>query len=163
MARDSKNPAQSDPAFVSNFSGLVKPGEYALFGSSDIPQGVPWGGDQCRGVVLAASTMGPFSLRTVAEAIAPRADVYLLRYFRTYPGSAPPRKVDDALYWLDPSGNCWSLHSKDSPDHHREIMSSTGLEGLIDDMDLPAARRGTLAEYRQAGAYLDFENPFNQE
>lgn len=86
-----------------------------------------------------------------------------MRYFRIYPGSSTPRKVDDVLFWNDYGGNPWTIHSKDSPDHHFDIMSSSGLEGLVNDLDLPSASRGTLEEYRAGGAQLDFEGPFHED
>ena len=163
MAKKDKRPNQSDPALIGIFSQFVTPGQYVLFGSSDVPEGIPWGGDECRAVVLAASTVGLTSADGPVDPGDPYGDLYLLRYFRIYPDSPTPRKADDALYWNDVQGNCWSIHSKDSPDHHSSIMSSTDLEALIDDLDLPSARRGTLDEYREAGGFLYFESAFRTE
>jgi hypothetical protein len=160
LARKSKKPKQVDGSFIGILSGYVEPGSYAYFGSSDAPVDVPSGGADCRGLVIAASTMSSTSLPNLPEAVSPANEVYLIRYFRAYPGSTTPRKVDDALYWADSNDRAWAIHSKESPDHHSTIMSSTDMAGLIGDLNLPSARCGSLDQYRIAGAYLEFEDPF---
>ena len=159
MSRKNKQPKTADQTTISNLSSLVNPGEYALYGSSDPPYGIPWGGADCRAIVVAASTFKGTPLPNIPEPISPIGNVYLVRYFRAYPGSTTPRRVDDALYWVNREGNPWKIHSKDSPDHHVNIMTSTSLSGLIEDHDLPTASRGSLKEYRKAGARIDFTDP----
>ena len=163
MPSRNKRPNQVETSLLDIFAGYVNPGEYVYFGSSNAPEEIPSGGDDFRALVLAASTMSSTSLPDIPPAIAPRSKVYLVRYFRNYPQSTTPRKVDDVLYWPDIQGHTWSIHSKESHDHHSTIMSSTDMSGLITDLDLPSASKGTLEEYRIAGAYLDFEKPFKDK
>jgi hypothetical protein len=163
MAPNDKRPNDADPELLRRLSQLISQGEFVLFGSSDNPDGIPWGGEDCRAIVLAASCVTPGSAGTPSDPLDPQGEVFLIRYFRQYPKSTTPRKADDVLFWEDPAGYCWSLHSKDSPDHHSRIMSSTDLAGLIHDLDLPSATHGTIDEYRNAGGLLDFESPFRGE
>jgi len=37
------------------------------------------------------------------------------------------------------------------------------MSGLITDLGLPSASKGTLAQYRSGGALLDFEEPFTDK
>jgi hypothetical protein len=92
--------------------------------------------------------------------MTPHGEVYLWRGFRTIPGDSPPRKVDDCIYYRSKDGKEWSLHSKESPDHHWYIMSGSGMAELIDDHNLPSASSGSLAGYRSRGGNLDFDKPF---
>jgi hypothetical protein len=160
MPKKEKRPNQAQGDLLDIFAGYVNLGEYVRFGSSDVPDNIPSGGEDCRAVVLAASTMGSTSLPDIPETIAPDGKVFLVRYFRNHPQSTTPRKVDDVIYWPDVQGNTWYIHSKDSPDHHSTLMSSTDLESLITDMGLPLASKGTLEDYRGAGGFLNFEDPF---
>jgi hypothetical protein len=145
---------------MTKLSSLVNPGNYIRYGSSEKPGGLPWGGANCRAIVVAASTFEATPLPDIPETNSPDGNVYLIRYFRTYPRKLIPYKVDDALYWVDRDGNPWSIHSKDSPDHHLNIMTSSDLSGLIKDHNLPTASQGSLKEYRKAGARIDFTEPF---
>jgi hypothetical protein len=163
MPRRDKKPKQTDNSLLDLYAGYVEPGEYIYYGSSNAPDDLPSGGEDCRGLVLAASTMSSTSLPNIPPAIYPEGTVYLIRYFRSYPRSTTPWKVDDVLYWSDQGGHVWTIHSKDSPDHHSTIMSSTDMAGLITDLKLPSESKGTLKDYRIPGAYLSFEEPFTDE
>jgi hypothetical protein len=163
VPRRDKKPKQANNNLLDINAGYVDPGEYIYFASSNAPNDLPFGGVDCRGLVLAASTMSSTSLPDIPSAISPESTVYLIRYFRSYPRSSTPRKVDDVLYWSDQGGHAWSIHSKDSPDHHSIIMSSTDMAGLISDLNLPSASQGVLEDYRIPGAYLSFEEPFKDE
>lgn len=163
MSRKNKQPKTANPDVMTTLSSLVNPGEYIRYGSSEQPRGIPWGGSNCRAIVVLASSCEATSLPGIPDPISPVGEVILVRYFRQYSGSTTPRKVDDALYWTDRDGNPWSIHSKDSPDHHVNIMTSSGLSGLINDHDLPTASRGSLKEYRKASGRMDFTDPFTTE
>ena len=161
MARKNKKPRSIAPSTIEPLRNEIPLGEYRLFSaSSQLPAGVPWGGSSVQCVVLASSSFSGPDIPGLPSNMTPRGTVYLWRGFRTIPGGSPPRKVDDCLYYQSSDGKAWSLHSKDSPDHHCYIMSGSGLGALIQDHSLPSASRGSIADYRSEGANLDFEKPF---
>lgn len=160
-ARKNKKPKPVDPKIIGALKNEIHLGEYCSYSaSSQLPAMVPWGGSDCECVVLAASSFSGSEVPGLPSDMAPQGTVYLWRGFRTISSGSPPRKVDDCLYYHSNDGTAWSLHSKDSPDHHLYIMSGSGMGALIQDHNLPSASRGSIADYRAAGANLDFVKPF---
>ncbi len=157
-----KKPDPIDPELIQSMSSAIPLGDYRLFSSSgQIPSALSWGGSDCRAVVIAASAYPPdLSIPDYPCEATPRGTVFLVRRFREAPSPSPVGKVDDALYFADKDGRAWSIHSKDSPDHHKHIMSASGMSTLLQDFNLPSASRGTIEDYRKGGANLDFEAPF---
>jgi hypothetical protein len=144
-------------------SKVVKPGQYCRYSTTELPAGIPTAGPQCQAVVVAASVVHSSDVPGLPDKMKPHGIAYLLRGFRTEAYGDPPRKVDDSIYYKSSDGRAWSLHSKDNPDHHRNILTSTDMNGLIDDWDLPTASKGPLDKYRTKGAYLSFTEPFGKE
>jgi hypothetical protein len=91
--------------------------------------------------------------------MTPSGNVYLLQYFRAYSGG-PKSKMDTCLYYLSGEDRAWQMHSKDSPEHHRDIVSGSGMVKISLDRNMPSASSGTLGEYRVGGADLDFDRFF---
>jgi len=161
MARRNKKPKPIGPQIIESLKSAVPLGEYCMYSaSSQLPVGVPWGGPKCQRVVVAASSHTGSEIPGLPSNLAPVGPVILWRAFRTMPGGSPPGKVDDCLYYQSGDGNTWSVHSKDSPDHHSHVMSGCGLGALIQDYNLPSASRGSISNYRSEGANLAFEKPF---
>jgi hypothetical protein len=161
MTQNNPNPKSIDQQAIQAFARAVSVGEYRLFSApTELPAGIPWGGPDCQCVVVAASAYSGPGTSSIPPDTAPSGDVYLWRSFRIGQGGSPPHKADDCLYYTDSDGNSWRVHSKDSPDHHKGIMSGSGMSAISNDFYLPSASSGTLDEYRAKGAHLDFENPF---
>ena len=160
MSSNQERPKQIDDGILQIFAGYVQPGEFQLFPSTDMPGDIPLAGTDCQAVVIAALNIYSSDVPGLPANMTPDGTVYLWRGFRTDKEGDPPRKVDEALYFASSEGIAWTLHSKESSDHHRDIMSSTDMSGLTDDWDLPSLWRGTLGDYRIAGAHLDFFGPF---
>lgn len=155
-------PKPIDPSIITRFNILVKTGQYCLYPSSNIPAGIPTAGSDCQAVVVAASVFYESDVPGLPQSMIPSGTVYLWRGFRTKASDDPPRKVDDCLYFVNSKGQAWSVHFKDSPDHHNNILSSTDMKGLINDWDLPTTSKGQLKQYREKGALLDFKEPFRE-
>ena len=151
-------PASSDT--MSAFANSVPLKEFRRFDAGSLPVGIPTPGRTWQAVVVAASSMSSSAVPGLPSQMSPVGTVYLWRGFRPSSGSQSPRKVDEAVFYSAEDGTAWQLHSKESPDHHRYIMSASGLGGLIEDYSLPSASAGTLEEYRSKGARLSFEDPF---
>jgi len=159
--RKRKNrPNPVDPDTIAAFEKSVSPGHYMAFDPSSKPEGLPSAGKNCRRIVVAASFFSGVPLQGVDPSDIPQGPVYLWRAFRTGSSISQPHKVDDALYYRTANGTPLALHSKRSPDHHSQIASASGLQGIIESYSLPPASEGTLADYRQLGANLEFETPF---
>ncbi len=156
-----KNPKPVEPARLEPFGRAVPFGEYRLYsGSAQLPSGIPWGGPDCRFVVVAASSYSGGSISGLEPSMTPSGSVYLWRAYRVGPSGSPPYKVDDCLYYNGPVGDAWSIHSKDAPDHHTTIMSGSGMGYIAHAFGLPSGSAGKIGEFREAGGYLDFEEPF---
>ncbi len=156
-----KSPKPVEPARVDALSEAVPFGEYRLYsGSPLLPSGVPWGGSDCRFVVVAASTYCGGSISGLNPSMTPTGPVFLWRAYRIGPSGSPPYKVDDCLYYSGPDGTTWSIHSKDAPDHHNAIMSGSGMNNIAEAFGLPSASAGKIDKFREGGANLDFEQPF---
>ena len=163
MPCKNKKPKSIDLKIIESLRNELVLGEYCRYSvSSQLPDGVPWGGPNSQCVVVAASWHNGSEIPGLPPNMSPQGNVYLWRGFRTITGDSPMRKVDDCLYYQSDDGRAWRLHSKDSPDHHWYIMSGSGLGALIQDYDLPSASRGNIADYRSEGASLDFEEPFRK-
>ena len=161
MNDDDKNPKPVEPTRLEPFASAVPFGEYRLYsGSAQIPSGIPWGGRDCRFVVVAASSYSGGSISGLNPIMTPSGSVFLWRAYRVGPSGSPPYKVDDCLYYNSPEGGAWSIHSKDAPDHHTMIMAASGMGNIAHTFGLPAASAGQISEFREAGAYLNFEAPF---
>ncbi len=155
-------PKQVDSTLIQTFSSAVPLGEYRMYSAStQFPSGIPWAGPTCQAVVVAASAYNSGNVPNALQSTVPDGPVFLLCAFRADPENTPHWNVDDALYFNDASGNSWRVHSKSAPDHFKEIVSGSALGDLIRDHDLPPASAGSIDEYRQRGANLDFEKPFN--
>ena len=162
--RSRKNrPNPVDPHTIAAFEKAVPIGHYKAFDPSSKPDGIPAAGKNCRRIVVAASTFSGVPLQGVDPSDIPQGPVFFWRAFRTGSSISQPHKVDDALYYRTPNGTPLALHSKRSPDHHSQIASASGLQGIIDSYSLPPASEGTIADYRQLGANLDFETPFKSK
>lgn len=157
-----KRPNPVDSQSLQSLSNTVPLGFFSSFsGSSQAPSGLSWGGSDCKHVVVAASAYpNDFVIPDYPPEMTPNGTVFLVRRFRENLSVSPPRKVDDTLYFSDREGRGWSIHSKDAPDHHRIILSASGMSNLLQDFNLPSASSGPIADYRKGGAHLDFENPF---
>ena len=70
-------PSQADPAAIAALSRSVKPGEYCLYPSSDIPAGIPSAGPNCQAVLIAASVMHSSDVPGLPESAAPYGTVFL--------------------------------------------------------------------------------------
>lgn len=161
MSYKDKKPKQIRSNVLQSLPEEVPIGEYRLYSaSSRLPADVPWGGPEFQCVVVAASSFSGSEIPNLPSGMTPKGTVYLWRGFRTIPGGSPPRKVDDCLYYRNGDGVAWSLHSKDSPDHHKHIMSGSGLGNLLQDYNLPSTSAGYIANYISKGADLDFKKPF---
>jgi hypothetical protein len=161
MNERNNNPRLIEPARLEALGNAVPFGEYRLYsGSTQLPSGVPWGGSDCRFVVVAASSYSGESISGLNPSMTPSGSIYLWRAYRIGPSGSPPYKVDDCLYYSGPEGETWSMHSKDAPDHHTAIMSASGMDSIAHVFGLPPASAGKIGEFRDAGAYLDFEQPF---
>jgi hypothetical protein len=162
MTTKNKLPTSIDRRIIVSLDTAVPMGERRQYSdSSQLPPDVSWGGPDCQCVVIAASSYSGPNPPGVpsSRAPSPGGPVYLVRRFRSGSGGSPIHKVDDSLYY--PNGNgAWSVHSKDSPDHHRQIMSGSGLNSIVRDFGLPSGSSGTIEEYRSAGGHLDFDEPF---
>lgn len=124
---------------------------------------VPWGGPDCQGVPIAASTWDEDSLSDLSSRWKPRGNVYLWKSFRSYPGSSMS-KTDVCLYYIDSDGEPRQIHSKPTgSDHWETILSGSGMAEIARDRNMPSASRGTLSNYRAMGAHPDFEEPFEDE
>lgn len=157
---ESRLPKPASSSTIEAFQKLVRRGEFCLFASFDVPPDIPKAGSNCQAVVVAASVMHSSDVPGLTPPLTPSGTVFLWRGFRTQTSGSPSRKVDDCLYYQSSDGKAWSLHSKASTDHHRNILTSTGMKGLIDDWDLPSLPKGTLDQYRSAGGNLSFFKPF---
>lgn len=156
-----KRPRQTKTEIIEALRQTAPPGEYRLYSaSSQLPPGVPWAGHDCQCVVLAASTYYGRDVPGLPSGMTPDGDIYLCRAFRADPAGSPHWNVDDSLYYVGRTGSPWMIHSKESPDHYRAIMSGSGLAELAEEYYLPSISSGTLAQYRERGAHLDFEEPF---
>ena len=154
-------PKLVDRAKLDSFGGAVPFGEYRLYsGSSQLPFGIPWGGSDCKYVMVAASAYSGGSISGLSSGMTPKGAVYLWRAYRIGPSGSPPYKVDDCLYYTGPEETAWSLHSKDAPDHHKTIMSGSDMNGIAQAYGLPSASAGRIGAFRESGAHLDFEQPF---
>jgi hypothetical protein len=159
--RRNRKPKRVPAEVIQAFSEAVPNGEFRRYSASATPAGIPVAGRTCNAVVLAASTVSSSAVLGLQPGQAPAGPVFLWRGFRQSTGASSGRKVDDAIYYISQDGSGWSIHSKLSPDHHRNIMSSSGLAGFLNDHSLPVASAGTLAQYREAGGTLTFETPFS--
>jgi hypothetical protein len=63
------------------------------------------------------------------------------------------------LYFEGSEGQSWMISSRDSPEHFKEISSGSAMDDLLREFGLPSAASGILAELRQRGVRLDFEDP----
>jgi len=161
MDEKNKDPKPITWAILESLAEAVPTGEYRLYSASpQLPSGVPWGGSDCQCVVIAGSAYSGPSITGIPPSMAPNVPVYFWLSFRLGPGVSPPHKVDDCLYYTNRNGLAFSLHSKDSPDHHTGIMSGSGLGPIMYDFNLPSGSSGKISEYRSGGAHLDFEGPF---
>ena len=159
--RRNRRPRPASSETMNAFANAVPLGEYRRFEPNSLPQGIPTPGRAWQAVVIAASTISSSAVPGLPGNMSPDGPLYLWRGFRPSSGSSLPRKVDEAIFFRGQDGTAWQLHSKESPDHHRHIMSSSGLGGLIEDYDLPSASAGTVSEYRADGASLSFEGPLS--
>lgn len=161
MDEKNKDPKPITPAIIGSLVGAIPTGEYRLYSASSLlPPDVPWGGPDCQCVVIAGSAYSGPPITGISPNMAPSGPVYLWRAFRLGPGGSPPHKADDCLYYTNSNGDAFSLHSKDSPDHHTGIMAGSGLGPIIYDFNLPSGSSGKISEYKSGGAHLDFEGPF---
>ena len=156
-----KKPTLVNCKIVEALSSIVPVGEYRVFSDlSQLPREIPSGGSDCQGVILAASTYDGANVPDLLSSMTPNGDVYLLQYFRTYPGGTKS-KMDTCLYYLSDELKAWRLHSKDTPSHHENIISGSGMGEICWDRHIPSASSGTLHEYRAAGVDLDFDRLFD--
>ena len=70
-------PKQINSAILDAFSRIVKPGEYHLYPSPDLPPGIPKTGLRCQAVVLAASVMQSSDAPGLPKSCKPSGTVYL--------------------------------------------------------------------------------------
>ena len=155
-------PKQVDSTLIQTFSSAVPLGEYRMYSAStQLPPGIPWAGATCQAVVVAASAYNSANLPDALRKTTPNGAVYLCREFRADPKGQPHWNVDDTVFYRDAQENGWSVHSKYSPDHFTAIISGSAFGELVRDYHLPSSSAGSLGEYRQQGAHLDFEQPFN--
>ncbi|RJX17699.1 MAG: hypothetical protein C4570_07800 [Ammonifex sp.] len=152
-------PRKIEPVVFDAFQSAVEPGHYRLYPSSEVPPGISCGGPDCEAVIVAASTFDGSKVTGLGPACTPEGTVYLWMGLRTMPLGSPPRKSDYSIYFKGRDGVPRSLHSKSSTDHHNQILTSTGLDGLVSDWRLPAAPEGTLKDYRDSKK-LSFYEPF---
>jgi hypothetical protein len=146
---------------IQSLANAVPLGQYrCLSASTQLPSGISWGGSDCKCIVIAASSYNGSTIPNLPSQMIPSGNIYLVREFRSGPEGSPPHKVDDCLYYTNNEGTPWRVHSKESPDHHTGIMSASSFAEIAHEFNLPPASSGTLAEYRSAGAHLDFEQPF---
>jgi len=161
MAEKNKDPKQIDPSVMQALAKAVPIGDYRIYsGSTQLPPEVPWGGPDCQCVVIAASSYSGPSIPGIPTNMAPSGPVFLWRAFRIGSDGSPPHKVDDSLYYTNAAGVAWSIHSKESPDHHTGIMSGSGMSVIMHDFNIPSGSSGKIEEYRSRSAHLDFEGPF---
>jgi hypothetical protein len=154
-----RKPRRIRPEEFDAFQKVVEPGRYRLCPSSEVPPGISPGGPDCEAVLFAASTFDNSKVTGLDPECIPEGVVYLIKYLRTMPKESPPRKTDCRLVFRNRAGTPLGLHSKNSTDHHNQILTSTGLDGLVSDWGLPTAPEGTLEEYRRA-KMLSVYKPF---
>jgi hypothetical protein len=160
MSGKSKQPKQSDAKTIESLRHAVSPGRFHRYDEpSQLPAGLSWAGPECQAIVAAASSFSGSTISTLTAGQSPYGDVRLVRSFRADPHSRL-WKTDDQVYYCSADGMPWTLHSKDSPDHHRAILTGSALLDLLHDHSLSTTASGTLDEYRFGGAHLIFEDPF---
>ncbi len=149
MAKTSKRGLrQIDPNIISALRQEILQGEYRLYMSpSQLPPGLTWGGSQFDCSVWAASSLGGSNAANQPSFLQPQGEIYLWQGYRSSTGGSSPHKTDYCLYWQDASGNAWSDHSKSASEHHNNLVSTSGLEGLIRDNRLPSASAGKTASF----------------
>ncbi len=155
-------PRPVNAKLVRAISSYVEPETYRLFASSEKPADIPDAGPKTQAVVVAASQLSSSAVPGLPRVMTPSGVVILVRSFRSDSSGVPPRKVDDSLYYESSNGLAWRLHSKGSSDHHLNIVTSTGLAGLMHDFNMPQQSSGTLDQYQTAGGNLDFTGPFGK-
>jgi hypothetical protein len=91
----------------------------------------------------------------------PAGPAFFWRGFRTIPGESPPRKVDEAIFYMGLGGKAWRIHSNESSDHWNYVMSSSGVDGLMQDWYLPAQRFGSLGSLLAHSTGINPMAPFD--
>jgi hypothetical protein len=147
---------------VSAFSSTVPVGEYRWYTcESQLPKDIPWGGLDCRGIMIAASSYSAELSSSLPYEKKAAGPVFLWRAFRKgQSGTDLIAKNDQALCYTNGDNEaCW-VHSKKSPDHHNGVIAGTAFSDIAIVNHIPSAPGGTLEELRAEGATADFEGPF---
>lgn len=141
MAKRSRKPT----SYLDIFSQYVNENEYAWWSSSDVPDDIPKAGPDWQATLVFGFQLDSSAFIDLNQEVHPEPGgiAYFMRTFRTIPGGNPPRKSDDAIYYPTVIGDVQRVYSSTSTDHHNEMMSSSGLNGLIHDWPIPQERRGT--------------------
>ena len=144
MSRKSKQPKLCDAKTIESLRHAVSAGKFHRYDEpSQLPAELSWAGPECQAMVVAASSFSESTISTLTPVQNPQGEIWLVRSFRADPHSRL-WKTDDQVYYCSADGKPWTLHSKDSPDHHRAILAGSALSDLLHDHSLPTAASGTL-------------------
>ena len=96
-------------------------------------------------------------MSSVAPEYAPEGPVFLLKNYRYCDHDGSPHfNADGYAFWEDDEGRAWKASARDAPDHYRSIVAGTAVSDVWDVFGIPRKSHGTLAHFREGGAYLDF-------
>jgi hypothetical protein len=133
-----------DETIFEVFGSQVQSGQYRYWtAASLLPAGIPWGGDDCDCVLLAASMTGG-------------SPMYVWQMFRAYCGNPPRHKLDENRYFPDGSGGLFSQHVKPKDRHYNFNVSTSGFSGLQQDNHIPSASFGLIEDARSGGMHISF-------
>ena len=160
MAIQNPKPAEEEELLALN--ALVTEGSYVrIDGRSALPEPLqPYASGRSKCTVVASSDFS-CSASSIAPEYAPNGPVNLLKNYRYCEHDEEPHfNVDDCVFWEDREGRPWKAHSKDAPDHYKSIVAGTAVSDVWDAFKIPPEEKsGSLAQFREQGAHLDFVDP----